>query len=144
RRTVRRASQAVEMNENDPDEAEQVELRRLSGSSGGHVYEEVRGSNVSHCEDVPRPDRRQSPRVGSDGYMVPTPLTTSTHHTEATDQDSPPAASGAYMDMGQGSGAGGYVDMSQGQRSNQDQRPVDVATTAAQERTVNPVYENTT
>ncbi|KAK7484192.1 hypothetical protein BaRGS_00024562 [Batillaria attramentaria] len=141
RSPTRRPRQPIETDENDA-EGELIELRRLSRSSGGHMYDEVRGSSGGVV--VPRPDRRQSPRIGSDGYMVPTPLTTSTRHTDATDQDSPPAASGGYMDMGQGSGAGGYVDMSQGQRSNQDQRPVDVATTAAQERTVKPVYENTT
>ncbi|KAK7484188.1 hypothetical protein BaRGS_00024558 [Batillaria attramentaria] len=141
RRPTRRPRQPIELDANDA-EGELIELRRLSRSSGGHMYDEVRGSSGGFV--IPRPERRQSPRVGSDGYMVPTSLTTSTRHTDTTDEDSHPAASGAYMDMGQGSGAGGYVDMSQGQRSSQDQWPVDITTTAAQERNVKPVYENTT
>ncbi|KAK7449353.1 hypothetical protein BaRGS_00040038, partial [Batillaria attramentaria] len=111
----RKAARQRQGNERNALEAhdEMIELRPLSGTRRSmHLYEEVR--DMSGGFGAPSAPNRQSPRVGSDGYLVPVPSTSSHVHSEPSNdrQDSAvssAAVSSGYMDMS------GYVDMRRGE-----------------------------
>ncbi|KAK7454132.1 hypothetical protein BaRGS_00039585, partial [Batillaria attramentaria] len=117
----RKAARQRHPNERNALEAhdEMIELRPLSGTSRSkHLYEEVKDM-FGDAAALPAPNR-QSPRVGSDGHLVPVPSTSVNVHSNDR-QDS--AVSSGYYDMS------GYIDM---------RRDENVHTAKS------PLYENTT
>ncbi|KAK7452836.1 hypothetical protein BaRGS_00039691, partial [Batillaria attramentaria] len=133
----RKAARQRHPNERNSLEAhdEMIELRPLSGTRRSmHLYEEVRdmsgndvGTNSVNGNvggfGAPSAPNRQSPRVGSDGYLVPVPSTSAHVHSERSHdrQDSAVssvAVSSGYMDMS------GYVDMRRGENVHTAEFPL--------------------